>query len=155
TISVAKAMIGTVADIAAAFRSSRPASCIARQGDQFPNGGIHRCTASPRHQRTSRSARRAERVCWARVHVGVSGVRQQRSGRSDMSVNRGGPNPLQHAVAQSTRELWMLFVVGGIVLLLLGILAILIPPLATLTFTLVIGWLFLISGIVGLVTTFM
>ena len=72
-----------------------------------------------------------------------------------MSVNPGGANPLQQAVAQSIREHWKLFLVEGIVLVLLGILAILIPPLATLTFTLVIGWLFLISGIVGLVTTFM
>jgi uncharacterized membrane protein HdeD (DUF308 family) len=36
----------------------------------------------------------------------------------------------------------------------LGILAIVIPPLATIAFTLFLGWLFLISGIVGLVTTF-
>ncbi len=38
--------------------------------------------------------------------------------------------------------------------MLLGFAAILVPPIATLAFTLVIGWLFLFSGIVGLITTF-
>jgi uncharacterized membrane protein HdeD (DUF308 family) len=37
---------------------------------------------------------------------------------------------------------------------LLGFAAILVPAIATLAFTLVIGWLFLFSGIVGLITTF-
>ena len=52
------------------------------------------------------------------------------------------------------REHWVLFLVEGIVLVLLGLLAIVIPPLATLAVTILIGWLFLISGVVGLVTTF-
>jgi len=39
-------------------------------------------------------------------------------------------------------------------LILLGAAAIILPVIATLAFTLVIGWLFLISGGVGLVTTF-
>jgi uncharacterized membrane protein HdeD (DUF308 family) len=37
---------------------------------------------------------------------------------------------------------------------LLGAAAIILPVIATLAFTLVIGWLFLISGVVGLITTF-
>ena len=72
-----------------------------------------------------------------------------------MSVTPGGAGSLQQAVAQSIHEHWKLFLIEGIVLVLLGILAILIPALATLTFTLLIAWLFLISGIIGLVTTFM
>jgi uncharacterized membrane protein HdeD (DUF308 family) len=71
-----------------------------------------------------------------------------------MSVGPSGANPLER-VAQSMREHWVLFLVEGIVLVVLGVLAILLPPLATLTFTLVIGWLLLISGIMGLITTFM
>jgi uncharacterized membrane protein HdeD (DUF308 family) len=47
-----------------------------------------------------------------------------------------------------------MFLVEGIVLVVLGFLAIVIPPLATLAVTIFLGWLFLISGIVGLVTTF-
>jgi uncharacterized membrane protein HdeD (DUF308 family) len=53
------------------------------------------------------------------------------------------------------REHWVLFLVEGIVLVVLGVLAILLPPLATLTFTILVGWLLLISGIMGLITTFM
>ena len=43
----------------------------------------------------------------------------------------------------------------GIVLLVLGAVAIIIPPLATLAVTIVLGWLFLVSGVIGLFTTFM
>jgi uncharacterized membrane protein HdeD (DUF308 family) len=71
-----------------------------------------------------------------------------------MSTNPGDVGELQRALAQSVREHWVLFLVEGIVLVVLGILAILVPPLATITFTLFLGWLFLISGIMGLITTF-
>ena len=50
---------------------------------------------------------------------------------------------------------WVLYLVEGIVLLILGMAAIIIPPLATLAVAIVIGWLFLISGVAGLITTFM
>lgn len=71
-----------------------------------------------------------------------------------MSTNPGDASGLQRAFAQSIREHWVLFLVEGIVLVVLGFLAIVIPPLATLAVTIFLGWLFLISGIVGLVTTF-
>jgi uncharacterized membrane protein HdeD (DUF308 family) len=58
------------------------------------------------------------------------------------------------ALVETMREHWVLFLVEGIVLVLLGLLAIVIPPLATLAVTILIGWLFLISGVLGLVTTF-
>jgi uncharacterized membrane protein HdeD (DUF308 family) len=71
-----------------------------------------------------------------------------------MSTNPGDASDLQRALTQSIREHWVLFLIEGIVLVVLGLLAIIIPPLGTIGFTLVVGWLFLISGIVGLVTTF-
>jgi uncharacterized membrane protein HdeD (DUF308 family) len=58
------------------------------------------------------------------------------------------------AVASTIHEHWKLFLTEGIILVILGIAAIILPEVATLAFTLVIGWLFLISGGVGLVTTF-
>jgi uncharacterized membrane protein HdeD (DUF308 family) len=64
-------------------------------------------------------------------------------------------NQLQRALTQSVREHWVVFLIEGILLVILGLLAIVIPPIATLAVELVIGWLFLISGIVGLITTFM
>src|SRR4029077_15051005 len=71
-----------------------------------------------------------------------------------MSIDSGEANQLQRALAQSIREHWTLFLVEGIILVVLGVLAIIIPPLATIAVTIFLGWLFLISGIVGLVTTF-
>jgi uncharacterized membrane protein HdeD (DUF308 family) len=62
---------------------------------------------------------------------------------------------MQRALAGALHEHWGLFLTEGIILVILGLIAILLPPLATITFTILIGWLFLISGIVGLVTTFM
>ena len=40
-------------------------------------------------------------------------------------------------------------------LLVLGFIAIVIPPIATLAVTILLGWLFLLSGVMGLITTFM
>jgi uncharacterized membrane protein HdeD (DUF308 family) len=58
------------------------------------------------------------------------------------------------ALANAIHEHWGLFLAEGIILVILGLIAILIPVVASFWFTLVVGWLFLISGIVGLVTTF-
>ena len=58
---------------------------------------------------------------------------------------------IQRAFAGAIHEHWQLFLFEGIVLALLGVAAIVVPPIATLAFELIIGWLFLISGIVWLV----
>jgi len=72
-----------------------------------------------------------------------------------MSMNQGSDAAsLQQAVAGAIHEHWKLFLVEGIILVILGLAAIATPLIATLAFTLVLGWLFLISGIVGLITTF-
>jgi uncharacterized membrane protein HdeD (DUF308 family) len=60
----------------------------------------------------------------------------------------------ERAVKSAIHEHWVLFLIEGIVLVLLGAIAIVVPPLATLTYTILIGWIFLVSGVVGLVTTF-
>jgi uncharacterized membrane protein HdeD (DUF308 family) len=52
------------------------------------------------------------------------------------------------------RSYWLLFLIEGLVLLVLGALAIVVPPIATLGITIFIGWLLLISGVVGLIMTF-
>ena len=49
---------------------------------------------------------------------------------------------------------WKLFLAEGIVLVLLGVGAIVVPPIAGLAVTLLLGWLFLIVGIFGLIVTF-
>jgi len=69
-------------------------------------------------------------------------------------VQPGDESRLQRAVINAIHEHWKLFLAEGIILVLLGIAAIILPEIATLAITLVIGWLFFISGVVGLVTTF-
>jgi uncharacterized membrane protein HdeD (DUF308 family) len=49
---------------------------------------------------------------------------------------------------------WKLFLIEGIVLLLLGFTAVMVPLVATIAIAVLIGWIFLVSGIVGLVATF-
>ena len=72
-----------------------------------------------------------------------------------MTMYQPEPNEdTRRAVASVLHENWVLFLVEGIVLVLLGAAAIILPVIATLAFTLLIGWLFLLSGVVGLVTTF-
>src|SRR5487761_1536347 len=60
---------------------------------------------------------------------------------------------IERALENAIHTHWVLFLIEGIVLVILGALAILVPVVATITFTILIGWLFLISGGVGLVTT--
>jgi uncharacterized membrane protein HdeD (DUF308 family) len=71
-----------------------------------------------------------------------------------MTMNQPAGGDLQRAVANAIHAHWGLFLFEGVVLVVLGVAAIILPVIATLAFTLVIGWLFLISGGVGLVTTF-
>jgi uncharacterized membrane protein HdeD (DUF308 family) len=71
-----------------------------------------------------------------------------------MSMNPSEIDHLQRVVASSLHGHWRLFVVEGIVLLVLGAAAIVVPAIATLAYALFIGWLFLIMGAVGLVTTY-
>jgi uncharacterized membrane protein HdeD (DUF308 family) len=71
-----------------------------------------------------------------------------------MSTSTNDAGQLQREFTQSIRAHWKLFLVEGIILVLLGLLAIVIPPLATLGVTIVLGWVFLFSGVAGLITTF-
>jgi uncharacterized membrane protein HdeD (DUF308 family) len=58
------------------------------------------------------------------------------------------------AVANAFHEHHTLFLYEGILLVILGLAAVVLPVFATIAFTILIGWLFLISGVMGLVTTF-
>jgi len=57
-------------------------------------------------------------------------------------------------LAKSVHDHWLLYLVEGLVLLALGTVAIIVPMLATIAATILIGWILLASGIMGLVTTF-
>src|SRR5665213_2903212 len=71
-----------------------------------------------------------------------------------MSTNQPDIARIQSAVANALHEHWKLYLAEGIALVVLGVIAILIPPIATLAVTIVLGWLFLVSGVIGLFTTF-
>jgi uncharacterized membrane protein HdeD (DUF308 family) len=58
------------------------------------------------------------------------------------------------AVGRIVREHWKLFLIEGVILVVLGLLAVAVPMIAGLAVTILFGWLFLLSGIVGLATTF-
>jgi uncharacterized membrane protein HdeD (DUF308 family) len=70
-----------------------------------------------------------------------------------MSTNQADLDRIQSTVANSLHAHWRLFLTEGIVLFILGILAIVVPPIATIALEVLVGWLLLMSGIVGLIAT--
>src|ERR1700716_750270 len=61
---------------------------------------------------------------------------------------------LQTKMNAAVREHWKAFLIEGILLVILGLAAMIVPALASLAVTIFLGWMFLISGIAGLVLTF-
>lgn len=76
---------------------------------------------------------------------------------TDIPTNTAGEpdmEQVQLTVVKALHQHWKLYLAEGILLLVLGLIAIVLPAVATLALTIVFGWLFLISGIIGLITTF-
>jgi len=71
-----------------------------------------------------------------------------------MSTTKLDLDRLQSTVAKSLHAHWRMFLAEGIILLLLGLVAIVLPPLATIAVEVIVGWLLLVSGIVGAIATF-
>jgi uncharacterized membrane protein HdeD (DUF308 family) len=71
-----------------------------------------------------------------------------------MSTNKADLDQLEAAVANSLHVHWRLFLTEGIILFVLGVLAIVVPQIATIAVEILIGWVLLMSGIVGLIATF-
>jgi uncharacterized membrane protein HdeD (DUF308 family) len=71
-----------------------------------------------------------------------------------MSTNKSEIEQVQATISRSLHEHWRLFLAEGTILLILGLAAIMVPMAATVAMEIVVGWLILVSGIVGLVTTF-
>jgi uncharacterized membrane protein HdeD (DUF308 family) len=61
---------------------------------------------------------------------------------------------LQSEMNATVKAHWKAFLFEGIVLAVLGLAAMIVPPLASLAVTIFLGWLFLITGVAGLVVTF-
>ena len=61
---------------------------------------------------------------------------------------------MQSEMSAAVRAHWKAFLFEGIVLALLGLAAMIVPPLASLAVTIFLGWMFLTSGIGGLIVTY-
>ena len=61
---------------------------------------------------------------------------------------------MQEALKESLKTHWKLFLFQGVVMVILGILAVAWPVVATVAVDIYVGWLFLISGIISLVAMF-
>ena len=72
-----------------------------------------------------------------------------------MSIHPTDIDPLGRRVASALRDSWRFLLIEGIILVVLGAAAVIIPPIATIAVEIILGWLFLLSGLVGLFMTFM
>ena len=61
---------------------------------------------------------------------------------------------LQSEMSAAVKAHWKAFLFEGILLAVLGLAAMIVPPLASLAVTVFLGWMFLISGVGGLIVTF-
>jgi uncharacterized membrane protein HdeD (DUF308 family) len=61
---------------------------------------------------------------------------------------------LQSEMRSAVHEHWKAFLIEGILLAVLGLAAMIAPLIASLAFTIFLGWMFLISGAAGLAMTF-
>jgi uncharacterized membrane protein HdeD (DUF308 family) len=60
---------------------------------------------------------------------------------------------LREQLGEAVRRHWVLFLCEGIALVILGLLAVMAPTLASVAATVLFGWVLLLSGIVGLTAT--
>ena len=63
-------------------------------------------------------------------------------------------NKIQSKVNAAVREHWKAFLFEGILLAIIGLAAMIVPPLASLAVTIFLGWMFLVSGVAGFVISF-
>src|SRR5882762_3225109 len=76
---------------------------------------------------------------------------------TNQATNQATPNDiskLQSEMSAAVRAHWKAFLIEGILLAILGLAAMIVPPLASLAVTIFLGWMFLISGIAGLALTY-
>src|ERR1700730_3638763 len=72
-----------------------------------------------------------------------------------MSSTQSAQDPsLSTRLRRSIHDHWGLFLAEGIILVILGFAAIVVPPIAGLATTIFLGWMLLLGGVVGLVSTF-
>jgi uncharacterized membrane protein HdeD (DUF308 family) len=71
-----------------------------------------------------------------------------------MTLLNPGHGNMQTSIRDALKLHWRLFLLQGVIMIILGALAIVAPVFATFVVDLFVGWLFLISGVAGLVALF-
>jgi uncharacterized membrane protein HdeD (DUF308 family) len=71
-----------------------------------------------------------------------------------LSISQPATDRIPVGLGKSLHDHWALFLAEGIILLILGLAAIALPPIATVAIEIIVGWLLLLSGIFGLISTF-
>ncbi len=71
-----------------------------------------------------------------------------------LSLESAALSQVAGILEKSVHAHWRTFLAEGIILCLLGLAAIIVPPLAGLAATIFLGWLFVLAGFAGLVFTF-
>jgi uncharacterized membrane protein HdeD (DUF308 family) len=72
-----------------------------------------------------------------------------------MSSSNLSISDMQLAVRDTVRHHWQLFLTQGVIMTILGVLAVIWPQISTVAVDVYVGWLFLLSGVVGLATMFL
>ena len=70
-----------------------------------------------------------------------------------MTTTQSDELQLRERLSAAVRRHWALFLTEGIALVILGLLALMAPALASVAATVFFGWILLLSGIVGLIAT--
>jgi uncharacterized membrane protein HdeD (DUF308 family) len=81
-------------------------------------------------------------------------ARQGRTQGDAKMTLQDGPERLQAAVDAEIRNHWKAYLIEGILLLVFGFGAIVLPLLAGLAIAILLGWTFFISGVAGLIFSF-
>ncbi len=71
-----------------------------------------------------------------------------------MTVVNPNVSEIKRSIRETLQAHWRLFLLQGVIMILLGALAVAAPALATIAVDIYVGWLFLISGTIGFVAMF-
>jgi len=70
------------------------------------------------------------------------------------NIDNADIEEVESKIVKAMHGHWRLYLGEGAGLLILGLIAVAVPPLTTLAETILVGWLFMVSGVIGLFTTF-
>ena len=72
-----------------------------------------------------------------------------------MTFSNPTARDVRHTLDETMRPYWVLSLVQGVIMMILGFVAVIWPQISTVAVNAYVGWMFLFSGIVGLVVMFL